>query len=304
MQVYELVKKVIKSNYMIVEFGPKGAHKWLESPALAAICSDIRVIMQDPRRVTVKLNEILEGIERNIADIKCDKKLEKNPPDVFISYCWKNSHEAIKKGSGKTETSLGWMDPRDLGGFFKKNGIEAWIDVENVNSSNLFGEITKGLNMAKCVIACLSDEYVQSSNCALEFRFSHVSLKLPIIKAIFGIGNEWRKNELAFLSSSYSEVNFQYENKDSLNLLLNLVKQELAKSKIEKEPTCIKSDDNAEADNSTSAFQELYELTQRKFLNQIKKFSANASGFCPRLFCVDLVEKCKLDAVIKKSKGI
>ncbi len=74
--------------------------------------------------------------------------------------------------------------------------------------------------MAKCVIACLSDEYVESSNCSLEFRFSHVSLKLPIIKGIFGIGNEWRKNELAFLSSGYSEVNFQYENKDALPLLL------------------------------------------------------------------------------------
>lgn len=121
MQVYELVKKVIKSNYMVVEFGQKGSHKWLVSPALAAICSDIRVIMQDPRRVTVKLNEILEGIERNIVDTKSDKNLEDDPPDVFISYCWKNSHEAVKKGTTMTETSLGWMDPRKLVEFFAKN---------------------------------------------------------------------------------------------------------------------------------------------------------------------------------------
>ncbi len=122
MQVYELVKKVIKSNYMIVEFGSKGSHKWLELPALAAICSDIRVIIQDPRRVTVKLNELLEGIERNIADVKRDRKLEKDPPDVFISYCWKNSHDAIKKGTKGTETSLGWMDPRSLVEYFKEHG--------------------------------------------------------------------------------------------------------------------------------------------------------------------------------------
>ncbi len=34
-----------------------------------------------------------------------------------------------------------------------------------------------------------------------------------IIKAIVGTGDKWKRNELAFLSGDYSEINFQYENK-------------------------------------------------------------------------------------------
>ena len=102
--------------------------------------------------------------------------------------------------------------------FLKQNGLEVWLDVNEVGtslSSGLFGEITKGLNKAKLVVACVSDEYVKAQNCTLEFRFSHVSLKLPIIKAIVGTGQEWRKDEIAFIASNYPEFNFQDENKGS-----------------------------------------------------------------------------------------
>ena len=95
----------------------------------------------------------------------------------------------------------------------EKNGINTWIDVVDVGASeNLFGEITEGMNKASVVIACVSDEYVKSKNCTLEFRFAHVSLKLPIVKAVMGIGNEWKKHEISFLSGIYPEINFQYEN--------------------------------------------------------------------------------------------
>ena len=35
-----------------------------------------------------------------------------------------------------------------------------------------------------------------------------------IIEAIVGTGNEWRKHEISFLSSSHSEINFQTENQN------------------------------------------------------------------------------------------
>ncbi len=43
---------------------------------------------------------------------------------------------------------------------------------------------------------------------------------------------------------------------------------------------------------STAAFQELYELTQRKFLRQLYKFSEKLpnSKCYPKLFCIDLVD--------------
>lgn len=107
----------------------------------------------------------------------------------------------------------GWLDPRNLLKFFNDNGIKAWIDSQQVNSKGgIYGAMTKGMNSASVVVACVSDEYAASPTCKLEFRFAHVSLKLPIIKAVVGTGNEWRKNEIAFLGGSYPEVNFQYEN--------------------------------------------------------------------------------------------
>ena len=80
-----------------------------------------------------------------LKDVKVDREIEKNPADVFISYAWQNSHEAVKKGTKSTPSSLGFLDPRTLIQFFKDNGINAWLDVDNVTSSScLFGEITKG----------------------------------------------------------------------------------------------------------------------------------------------------------------
>lgn len=122
-----------------------------------------------------------------------------------------------KKGTKASATSLGWLDPRHLVKVFEENQISTWLDVIEVGSnstsnSSLFSDITKGMNEADVVIACFSDEYAMSKNCVLEFRFAHVSLKLPIIKAIVGNGNEWRKNEIAFLAGNYAEINFQQEN--------------------------------------------------------------------------------------------
>jgi hypothetical protein len=177
--------------------------------------------MQDPSRYKFKLNEVFETLERQVKtetqnktnNTDANNNQNNQPPDVFISYCWANSHDAVKKGTKATKTSLGWLDPRTLDKFFKDNGINSWLDIEEANpSSSLFGEITSGINSASVFISCLSDEYIKSRNCELEFRFAHISLKIPIIKAIVGTSNEWRKHELSFLSGIYPEVSFQYEN--------------------------------------------------------------------------------------------
>ena len=220
-QVFDLVKNIIKKNYLLIEFGSINEHEWLKNPKFASICSDCRVIMQDPSRYKFKLNEVFETLERQIkteapaktGNTDAEKSPNNQPPDVFISYCWANSHDAVKKGTKSTKTSLGWLDPRTLDKFFKDNGVNSWLDIQEANpSSSLFGEITSGINSASVFISCLSDEYVKSRNCELEFRFAHVSLKIPIIKAIVGTSNEWRKHELSFLSGIYPEINFQYEN--------------------------------------------------------------------------------------------
>ena len=113
-QVFDLVKTVIRKNYLIVEFGKMGTHKWLEFPLFASVCTDVRVIMQDPKRYSAKMAEVIENLETQIKDAKSDNKLDERPPDVFLSYCWTNSQEAVAKGTKATPASIGWLDPRSI----------------------------------------------------------------------------------------------------------------------------------------------------------------------------------------------
>ena len=212
-QVFELTKNIIKKKYLLIEFGVNGQHDWMENSTFASICTDYRVIMQDPNRYSHKINEMFESIQRQLENVIIQRQIEDKQPDVFISYCWSNSHEAVEKGTKAQPTSLGWLDPRSLKEVFKQKEIEVWLDIEELSTSNgLFGEIVSGMKECKCVVACFSDEYAASKNCLKEFRFASVSLKLPIIKCIVGTSNEWRKHEIGFLSSDYPEVNFQIEN--------------------------------------------------------------------------------------------
>lgn len=184
------------------------------------------------------------------------------------------------------------------------------MDVQEINSSNaLFGAITRGMNSASVMVACVSDEYTRSENCKLEFRFAHVSLRLPIVKAVVGQGNEWRNHEIAFLGGAYPEVNFQYENSNAHRDLLEHVKQALAKVhetrqkqqqlQQEKQNQNHADDNQSESksvDDTNTAYQELYELTQRKFLRQLAQLSdkMDTSKAYPRLFCIDFLETSKL----------
>lgn len=303
LQIFELVKNLIQKDYLLIELGKKGASNWTKDPIFAPVCTDYRVIIQDPKRFEHKIAEMFEAIDRHLKDVKTDAKLSENL-DVFISYKWSNSHDAVKKGTACTKTSLGWLDPRELVEFFKKNNIKAWIDVEEANKApNLFGQIAKGMNEVAVVVACISDEYCESQNCILEFRFAHSSLKKPIIKCIVGQGNEWKKHEIAFLSGSYPEINFQYENQESFEALLKLVKKEIEKAK-ELRKNRLDEDDETkkkQADYNNAAMQELYELTQRKFLKQIVQFcdKMNTSKAYPRLFFLDIIENDIIETIEK-----
>ncbi|CAF0816500.1 unnamed protein product [Brachionus calyciflorus] len=295
LEILSLVKNLLKKNYLLIEFGSIGARKWLMNPAFASLCCDYRVIMQDPKRISSKLAEMFESIDLQLQDTKIDRDVSKKPPEIFISYCWANSHEAARKGSRTTKTSLGWLDPRNLVKFFEEHNINCWIDTQQINSNGgIFGAMTKGMNTACVVIACVSDEYANSATCKLEFRFAHVSLKIPIIKVVVGTGNLWRRNEIAFLGGNYPEVNFQFENPNSYEELLSHVRKVLNSQEPKKEVKRENEIDKREADSNNSAFQELYELTQRRFLKQINKLINQNFKNYPSLFCIDFIESKKL----------
>ena len=49
---------------------------------------------------------------------------------MFLSYCWSNSHAAVKLGTREQEGSLGATDPRDIKNKFEENGLSCWIDIQ------------------------------------------------------------------------------------------------------------------------------------------------------------------------------
>ena len=190
--MFELTKNILKKSYVLVEFGALDSHNWMSNPLLADICTDYRIIMQDRARYSFKLTDLIETLDGQLRYVSANaiadtSSMESNqsqhqPVDVFISYSWANSHEAVAKGTKKNTTSLGWLDPRSLLAFFRENGINAWLDTHEKAATRLFAQIANGLTRASVMVACFSDEYVRSKNCALEFRFAHVSLRIPIVK--------------------------------------------------------------------------------------------------------------------------
>lgn len=62
---------------------------------------------------------------------------------------------------------------------------------------SLFEEIAEGLRHAKVIVVCVSDDYVKSRNCQLEFRFAAVTLQLPMVVAVVGTTNEWESSEVS-----------------------------------------------------------------------------------------------------------
>ena len=94
--------------------------------------------------------------------------------------------------------------------------------------------------------------------------------------------------------------------------MLNLVQIELKKveekkslnsKKSEIKQNLITQNERLQADQNTAAFQELYELTQRKFLKQLTRFAEQQQmpKKYPKLFCIDLIEKKHVENLIKNS---
>ena len=71
----------------------------------------------------------------------------KAPPDIFLSYCWSNSHLAHEAKQIETVHGKQHSDPRLLKEKLVEAGYQVWLDVERLESANadagLFGQIVK-----------------------------------------------------------------------------------------------------------------------------------------------------------------
>lgn len=54
----------------------------------------------------------------------------------------------------------------------EKAGIPVWIDHATLKDGVLFEEIAEALRASKLILVCVSDQYLASTNCMMEYRFA------------------------------------------------------------------------------------------------------------------------------------
>ena len=50
------------------------------------------------------------------------------------------------------------------------------------------------------MVAFVSDEYVTSQNCTMEFRFAADVMRIPTVLAVVGTGNAWRQSVVSVIA--------------------------------------------------------------------------------------------------------
>ncbi|CAL1544121.1 unnamed protein product, partial [Lymnaea stagnalis] len=184
------IKQTLHKNLVLVAIG--STLSWQEKDINLVLADEVFVKLTQIERYGSKIHELIEAIQTR----KQKKKILY--PECFISYCWANSKTAVDLGSATKEGALGWGDPRKIKELLQSKGISCWLDVEQMGQEGFFEDIAEGLRKAKVMVACVSDEYANSKNCRMEFRFAVTTLKIPTILAVVGTGYNWERSEVRF----------------------------------------------------------------------------------------------------------
>lgn len=80
-------------KYVILEFGEINSSEWISNLNLVSSSYNYRYIMKDPKNFESKYEEFRMFLERNF-DKNSLSLIDFESPDVFLSYCWKNSPQA------------------------------------------------------------------------------------------------------------------------------------------------------------------------------------------------------------------
>ncbi|XP_048259206.1 uncharacterized protein LOC124134238 [Haliotis rufescens] len=283
--LFKYARLTLRKPIILVVVG--SGMEWKSSRLGILLADEVYVTMQNPERYTFKFDELVKVLK-----VRVKKETEDQDfPPCFISYCWQNSAEAVARGTRSTQGAVGFGDPRAIKKYLDDQGIQCWLDVERVGLHGLFEDIAEGLLNARVVIVCVSDQYAESANCAMEFRYAANTLKLPVVLAVVGTGNNWRASEIGVLSLKYPIVSFQENNQNAFDKLLTIIKETLASSTIALTPQQTK--DKTKEEQKDLSYQELCELAQRKFLRQIVQYAEeqDVTAPYPRLFLIDFVKE-------------
>ncbi|CAF5013211.1 unnamed protein product, partial [Rotaria socialis] len=109
---FQVITNILRKTIIPVLFG--NDMKWKESDLGVALSDKLYINMQNPKRYDYRIKEIIDMTEQENGQSIKSNQLRDQSTDIFISYCWMNSHDAVSKGTKPTGTSIGWGDPRAL----------------------------------------------------------------------------------------------------------------------------------------------------------------------------------------------
>lgn len=96
---FQTIINILRKPIIPVLFG--NDMKWKESDIGVALSDKLYVNMQNPKRYEHRIHELVDIIEQEKQGAEKNHQLRDQPTDIFISYCWANSHDAICKGRKK-----------------------------------------------------------------------------------------------------------------------------------------------------------------------------------------------------------
>ncbi|XP_048241150.1 uncharacterized protein LOC124116403 [Haliotis rufescens] len=270
-------QETLKKPLLLALVGDKTG--WQKSDLNILLGDHVYVKIYEASRFSSKIKELQEAVKVKAGHLKKRQDF----PKCFISYCWCNSKEAVALGSQSKTGALGWGDPRRLKKFLEGKGIKCWLDIERMGQEGFFEDIADGLRKCKVMIACVSEQYAESKNCRMEFRFAISTLKIPVILVVVGTSYKWESTEVGMIAVGHEcpKVNLQYENEAGLLDVLSMVQDLIPKDEEDQAQT-------SDTQRQTS-FQEVLELAERKFLRQLMTYTDSIEGEgYPHLVVVDI----------------
>ena len=204
----------------------EGSFKWNASVIGMLIAGELFIHFKCKEIEADKNAEMLANIRKHIpVDEKIVVSREsvtesaaiEGPPDVFLSYCWSNSQLAEDANQIDNVNGTIFSDPRLLKTKIAEHGYNVWLDVEKMQTANMYQQILQGMRAAKIIVACISYEYAKSSHCIMELQFALKSIFKPVVPIVVGSGDDWRSTVVGILLSSRDKdpVNLQQINEES-----------------------------------------------------------------------------------------
>lgn len=209
---FQFAKTSLKLPVVPVVVGD-GSFEWQSSVVGMLIAGELFIHFKDKSVEQVKLGELSRTLSTHldknddILSSTANQSLlsSKEDVDIFISYSWSNSKLAKEAKQVQKLVGHEFADPRLVKKELENIGLNAWLDIERLQSANvgagMYEQISGALKDAKVVVIFVSDEYAASDNCRMECQFAIKSLGKPVIPVVVGHGDEWKTSVIGALVS-------------------------------------------------------------------------------------------------------